>query len=77
MYPAMQCADIFFLKVDVCQLGMDQRKVNVSPGSIATQSNEKTSQSPLPPHADGVEGGPGENVKVRPRQRHLYGGQRG
>ena len=29
MYPAMQCADIFFLKVDVCQLGMDQRKVNV------------------------------------------------
>ena len=29
MYPAMQCADIFFLKVDICQLGMDQRKVNV------------------------------------------------
>lgn len=28
-YPVMQCADIFFLKVDVCQLGMDQRKVNM------------------------------------------------
>ncbi|KAG6760571.1 hypothetical protein POTOM_037094 [Populus tomentosa] len=32
-YPCMQCADIFFLKVlilaDICQLGMDQRKVNV------------------------------------------------
>lgn len=28
-YPVMQCADIFFLKVDICQLGMDQRKVNV------------------------------------------------
>ena len=25
----MQCADIFFLKADVCQLGMDQRKVNM------------------------------------------------
>ena len=25
----MQCADIFFLKADICQLGMDQRKVNV------------------------------------------------
>lgn len=25
----MQCADIFFLKADVCQLGLDQRKVNV------------------------------------------------
>ena len=29
LYPAMQCADIFFLGIDVCQLGMDQRKVNV------------------------------------------------
>ncbi|KAI9156808.1 hypothetical protein LWI28_012540 [Acer negundo] len=28
-YPCMQCADIFFLKADICQLGMDQRKVNV------------------------------------------------
>lgn len=29
MYACMQCADIFFLKADICQLGMDQRKVNV------------------------------------------------
>ncbi|KAL3753141.1 hypothetical protein ACJRO7_000527 [Eucalyptus globulus] len=29
LYPCMQCADIFFLKADICQLGMDQRKVNV------------------------------------------------
>ncbi|KAL5715796.1 tyrosine--tRNA ligase [Ranunculus cassubicifolius] len=28
-YPCLQCADIFFLKADSCQLGMDQRKVNV------------------------------------------------
>lgn len=28
-YPVMQCADIFFLKADICQLGMDQRKVNM------------------------------------------------
>jgi tyrosyl-tRNA synthetase len=27
MYPCMQCADVFFLKADICQLGMDQRKV--------------------------------------------------
>jgi len=26
LYPCMQCADIFFLKADICQLGMDQRK---------------------------------------------------
>ena len=29
LYAAMQCADIFFLKAHICQLGMDQRKVNV------------------------------------------------
>nr|GEZ70784.1 tyrosine--tRNA ligase 1, cytoplasmic-like [Tanacetum cinerariifolium] len=28
-YPLMQFADVFFLKADICQLGMDQRKVNV------------------------------------------------
>lgn len=28
-YPIMQCADIFFLKCDICSLGMDQRKVNM------------------------------------------------
>jgi tyrosyl-tRNA synthetase len=29
LYPAMQTADIFHLGVDICQLGMDQRKVNI------------------------------------------------
>jgi len=29
LYPCMQCADIFFLNAEVCQLGMDQRKVNM------------------------------------------------
>lgn len=29
VYPCMQAADIFYLKADVTQLGMDQRKVNV------------------------------------------------
>jgi len=29
MYPIMQCTDIFFLKADICQLGVDQRKVNM------------------------------------------------
>ena len=29
LYAAMQCADIYFLRADICQLGMDQRKVNV------------------------------------------------
>lgn len=34
-YPCMQASDIFQLKVDICQLGMDQRKVNVLAREIA------------------------------------------
>ncbi|MFX1299219.1 MAG: tyrosine--tRNA ligase, partial [Promethearchaeota archaeon] len=29
LYPLMQCADIFQLKVDITQLGLDQRNVNM------------------------------------------------
>jgi tyrosyl-tRNA synthetase len=29
MYPCMQCADVFYLGADICQLGKDQRKVNM------------------------------------------------
>jgi len=28
-YPVMQCADIFFLKIDLCSLGIDQLKCNM------------------------------------------------
>ena len=35
LYPCMQTADIFYLGVDVCQLGMDQRKVNVLARELA------------------------------------------
>jgi tyrosyl-tRNA synthetase len=34
-YPSMQCADIFHLHADICQLGMDQRKVNMLAREIA------------------------------------------
>ncbi|MFH1399823.1 MAG: tyrosine--tRNA ligase [Candidatus Woesearchaeota archaeon] len=37
LYPCMQCADIFYLKANICQLGMDQRKVNV----LAREIGEK------------------------------------
>jgi tyrosyl-tRNA synthetase len=34
-YPMMQVADIFWLDVDVCQLGMDQRRANILAREIA------------------------------------------
>ncbi len=36
LYPIMQCADIFTLKVDICQLGLDQRKVNMLAREVAS-----------------------------------------
>ncbi|MFH1590695.1 MAG: tyrosine--tRNA ligase [archaeon] len=29
LYPCMQCADIYYLNAKICQLGLDQRKVNM------------------------------------------------
>lgn len=39
-YPCMQCADVFFLKADICQLGMDQRKVNMLARYIIIYSSQ-------------------------------------
>eukprot|EP00238_Polyblepharides_amylifera_P005708 CAMPEP_0196589538 /NCGR_PEP_ID=MMETSP1081-20130531/63850_1 /TAXON_ID=36882 /ORGANISM="Pyramimonas amylifera, Strain CCMP720" /LENGTH=411 /DNA_ID=CAMNT_0041912375 /DNA_START=82 /DNA_END=1317 /DNA_ORIENTATION=+ len=40
-YPCMQAADIFFLKADICQLGMDQRKVNMLAREYCDASKRK------------------------------------
>ena len=40
-YPCMQCADIFHLKADITQLGMDQRKVNILAREVASKINCK------------------------------------
>ncbi|EDR25011.1 tyrosyl-tRNA synthetase, putative [Entamoeba dispar SAW760] len=41
IYPCMQCADIFELGADVCQLGLDQRKVNMLAREYAPTVNRK------------------------------------
>ena len=38
LYPCMQAADIFFLEADICQLGMDQRKVNMLAREYSTSA---------------------------------------
>ena len=40
-YPCMQASDVFQLKVDICQLGMDQRKVNMLVREIAPKMGYK------------------------------------
>ncbi len=37
MYPLMQVTDIFVLGVDICQLGMDQRKANMLAREVANK----------------------------------------
>jgi len=41
LYPLMQCADIFYLKVNICQLGVDQRKVNMLARDYCTKKKIK------------------------------------
>ncbi len=40
-YPAMQVADIFELDVDICQLGLDQRRANILAREIADKMKWK------------------------------------
>eukprot|EP00922_Rhytidocystis_sp_ex-Travisia-forbesii_P059367 GHVS01088045.1.p1 GENE.GHVS01088045.1~~GHVS01088045.1.p1 ORF type:complete len:378 (+),score=60.10 GHVS01088045.1:527-1660(+) len=47
MYPCMQCADIFFLKADICQLGMDQRKVNMLAREYADVMKMRKHEKPI------------------------------
>ena len=37
LYPLMQCADIFYLPADICQLGLDQRKVNMLAREVSSK----------------------------------------
>ncbi|MFT4304811.1 MAG: tyrosine--tRNA ligase [Candidatus Woesearchaeota archaeon] len=41
LYPCMQAADIFYLNADICQLGLDQRKVNMLAREIAPKLGYK------------------------------------
>jgi tyrosyl-tRNA synthetase len=47
LYPCMQCADIFHMELDICQLGLDQRKVNMLARDYC-KKNEKL-KSKVPP----------------------------
>jgi len=40
-YPSMQVADIFELGVDICQLGMDQRRANMLAREVAPKLDEE------------------------------------
>ena len=41
LYPSMQAADVYFFNTDICQLGMDQRKVNILARELAPKLGYK------------------------------------
>jgi tyrosyl-tRNA synthetase len=41
LYPMMQVADIFWLDVDICQLGIDQRRANILAREVAEKLGRK------------------------------------
>mmetsp|Transcript_46763 Transcript_46763/g.119300 ORF Transcript_46763/g.119300 Transcript_46763/m.119300 type:complete len:399 (-) Transcript_46763:190-1386(-) len=49
-YPCMQAADIFFLKADICQLGVDQRKVNMLAREYADECKPKRAKPVILSH---------------------------
>ncbi|CAN0458298.1 unnamed protein product, partial [Discosporangium mesarthrocarpum] len=42
-----QCADVFFLKADICQLGLDQRKVNMLAREYCDMTRPKIKHKPI------------------------------
>ncbi|MFX0097182.1 MAG: tyrosine--tRNA ligase [Candidatus Hodarchaeota archaeon] len=46
IYPAMQVADIFHMEIDICQLGIDQRKANI----LAREIGKKRWYKPVSLH---------------------------
>jgi tyrosyl-tRNA synthetase len=54
-YPCMQAADVFFLHADVCQLGLDQRKVNMLAREYVDKEEAKNDINIYP---DGPQGKP-------------------
>jgi hypothetical protein len=75
-YPCMHGADIFELGVDVPQLGIDQRKVNMFARARARPGPEdRGAHNSVAPHAERPEGSRRrEDVEVDPRFRDLHGG---
>lgn len=46
MYPCMQCNDIFYIGADICQLGADQRKVNMLAREYVDDYNQANKKNP-------------------------------
>lgn len=66
-YPAMQVSDVFELKVDICEMGMEQRKANILAREVAHKENWNVPIAVHHPLMLGLQGIPqGVNLKEQP-----------
>ncbi|MBU3935065.1 tyrosine--tRNA ligase [Patescibacteria group bacterium] len=73
LYPAMQAADIFYIKANIAQMGLDQRKVNMLTRQIADEIGYKKPiaihhhmiMSLLPPEKDGPKDKIERSIKMK------------
>lgn len=66
-YPCMQVTDIFQMNIDICQLGMDQRRANILAREIAEKYNWKKPAIVSHPLMLGLQGIPqGIDIKANP-----------
>jgi tyrosyl-tRNA synthetase len=66
-YPAMQVTDIFQMDIDICQLGMDQRRANVLSREVAEKYKWKKPVAVHHPIILGLQGiPPGSSKKENP-----------
>lgn len=59
-YPCMQVTDIFQMDVDICQLGMDQRKANILAREVAQKMKWKVPVAVHHPYLLGLKGAPSD-----------------
>ncbi len=62
-YPIMQVTDIFQMDIDICQLGMDQRRANILAREVAEKYHWKKPAVVHHPLVLGLQGMPLEKVK--------------
>ncbi len=68
-YPAMQVTDIFQLDIDICQLGIDQRRANILAREVADKYKWKKPAAVHHPIMLGLKGAPAgtkERIKENP-----------
>ncbi len=59
-YPSMQVTDIFQMDIDICQLGMDQRKANILAREVAHKYGWKVPVAVHHPYLMGLKGAPAD-----------------